>query len=357
MDLIIKPTEACNFKCTFCSSTSIQEEGAPNLQLDYVAKFLDRYPNTGTIIVNGGDPLMMRPEYYWDILKLLQERNMTETIVSFTTNLWAFYKKPEMWEELFKHPQVGVATSFQYGNARLKGDLTPFTEEEFWKISDLFLERVGYRPSFISVITEENEDTVLQTVKLAKKMGVVCKVNYAVASGPPTTFKGIKIGNAGHTYVLADIYEKYLQIYKAGLAQWEHNTTQMIATMQNLHTTCPQNRSCDSGIRTLQPGGKYFSCGAFGDDGLYPIDFKKEVEEGGFFQPLNVFELQSLKNSCYTCPMFKICNGCKKTVHDLKGLGLVERHCKKMKGLAADIIDAGNQTGVLAPTPYVQEYF
>lgn len=352
--MIIKPTEACNFKCTFCSSTSIQAEGSPNLDLDYVAKFLDRYPETRTVIVNGGDPLMMRPQYYWDILKLLEEREMFDTILSLTTNLWAFYKKPEMWEELFRHPQVGIATSFQYGNARLKGDLTPFTEQEFWKISDLMLERVGYRPTFIAVITEENEDTVLQTVELAKKMNVVCKVNYALSSGPQTEFKGIKIGNAGKTYVLSDIYEKYLMIHQAGLTDWEHNTQQMIKTMNEEPTICPQSRSCDSGIRTLQPGGNYFSCGAFGDDGLYPIDFEKEMA-GGFFRPLQVPELQSMKNSCFICPMFKICNGCKKTVHDLKSLGLVEKHCFKMKSIAAQIIEAGGQSHNLQVTEYVKE--
>lgn len=322
--------------------------------MEPIASFLDRYPRTRTIIVNGGDPLMMRPEYYWDILKLLEERKMHNTILSFTSNLWAFYKKPEMWEALFKHPQVGVSTSFQYGNARLKGDLTPFTEEEFWKISDLFLELVGYRPPFIAVITKENEDTVLKTVELAKKMDVVCKINYAMASGPQKSFKGIKIGNEGSTYMLGDIYEKYIAIADAGLAAWEHNTTQMLTRLKGERTTCPQARDCDAGIRTLQPGGKYYSCGSFGDDGLYPIDFQKEMN-GDFFRPLQQPELLSLKNACFTCPMFEICNGCKKTIHDLKKLDLVEQHCFKMKTLAPKIIELNNLSDVLTLMPYVNE--
>jgi radical SAM protein with 4Fe4S-binding SPASM domain len=355
VDLIIKSTERCQFKCTFCSSTNIQAD-SPDLELSYVRDFLVRFPNTRTIILNGGDPLMMRPQYYWDIIDILDELGLKETTLSFTSNLWAFYKKPEMWEELFRHPRVGVATSFQYGNARLKGDGKPYTEEEFWEVSNLFLERIGYRPSFIAVITNENADTVIKTVELAKTMGVVCKVNYAVASGPKkTTFKGITIGNEGSTYVLADIYEKYLDIYKAGLAEWEHNTTQMLGRLRGENTTCPQARECDSAIRTLQPGGKYYSCGAFGDDGLYPIDFKKEMT-GELARPLQTHELLSMKNACMECPMFSICNGCRKTVHDLKTLDLVEIHCKKMKTLAPAIIEANGLTGVLEPTPYVQEY-
>lgn len=351
--LIIKPTEACNFKCTFCSSTNIQAD-SPNLDTEYIRLYLERYPTTPTIIVNGGDPLMMRPEYYWEILRIIEETSKTTTL-SFTSNLWAFYKKPEMWTELFRHPLVGVATSFQYGNARLKGDLTPYSEEEFWKVSNLFLDKVGYRPEFIAVITKENEDTAIKTVELARQMDVVCKVNYAMASGPKTQFKGITIGSADSTYVLADIYEKYIEIAEAGLAPWEHNTQVMMQRLRDGHGICPQARNCDNHIRALQPGGKYYSCGAFGDDGLYPIDFAAEMR-GERYQPLRFeAELQSLKNSCFECPMFDICNGCRKTIHDLKRLDLVETHCFKMKQQAAKIIDINGLTGKVHPTPYVKE--
>jgi len=86
MDLIIKPTERCNFKCTFCSSTHITEDKTAELDHDYIFKFLKRYPETQTIIVNGGDPLMMSPEYYWEIIEHLDEINSSAT-VSFTSNL------------------------------------------------------------------------------------------------------------------------------------------------------------------------------------------------------------------------------------------------------------------------------
>jgi sulfatase maturation enzyme AslB (radical SAM superfamily) len=75
---------------------------------------------------------------------------------------------------------------------------------------------------------------------------------------------------------------------------------------------------------------------------------------GKFFTPLRKSpELHSLKQSCYSCPMFDICNGCYKTVKDLKQHNLVEDHCKRMKGIAQDIIDINGvdrQT-----TPYVDE--
>lgn len=355
MELIIKPTEKCNFKCTFCSSTQITDDKSAELDHDYIWRFLTRYPETRTIIVNGGDPLMMDPEYYWKIIRWLDEHDY-DTSISFTTNLWPFYKNPDKWTELFRHPRMGICTSFQYGGGRLKGDLTEFTEEDFWAVSDMMLDKVGYRPDFISVITEENADRAIDNVLLAKRMGVECKLNYAFSSGPPVKFKGIVMGQQGKPYMLADIYKIYVEIWQAGLTDWEYNTKQMVKRLRNGATTCPQNRQCDSTIRTLQPSGDYYSCGSFGDDRTHSIDFEQEMQGKKIFPLRDDSNLASLKQSCYTCPMFEICNGCRKTIKDLKDHNMVEHHCSTMKQLAPAIIEANGMTGVLEPTAYVKEY-
>lgn len=326
MELIIKPTEACNFKCTFCSSSNIASENTKVLDLQYIFKFLERFPDTSTIIVNGGDPLMVKPDYYWQIIEFLDYCDM-QTTISFTTNLWAFYKKPEMWEEVFKHWRVGVTTSFNYGDTRRITETRVFTEEEFWKVSDMFLDRIGYRPDFISVITEENADSAIDNVRLAKKMDVECKLNYAMASGEQSK-----------PFQLSKIYEMYIQIYEEGLMPWEFNTKQMVHRLSGGATVCPQSLDCDSHIRCVQPDGDYYSCGSFGDDRDKPINFVQEVIEGKFFTPLNDdANLASMHGGCFTCPMFKICNGCKKTIKDHKVHNMVEDHCSLMKTLAPKI--------------------
>lgn len=354
MDLIVKPTVKCNFRCTFCSSTQLSEDPTDIVELKDIERFIVRYPETRTIIVNGGDPLMMPPEYYWEMIAILDRLDSAASI-SFTTNLWPFYKKPELWEELFRHERLGITTSFQYGEKRIKGDGTVFTEEDFRNVSDLFLERVGYRPDFIAVVDKDNADRVLDMVKLAKEMGVEAKINHVVASGPEVNNRGIVMGSANNFFTQADIYKHYVEIHEAGLMQWEYNTKQMAVALQGAQTTCPLARTCDSGIRTLQPGGGYYSCGAFGDDGEHPIDFEKEMA-GEFFTPLQtLFELDTMKEACYSCPMFTICNGCRKTISDTKRMGLVEHHCKTMKSIAPTIIEINGMTGHLVPTPYIDE--
>lgn len=331
MELIIKPTEACNFKCTFCSSTDIAEDKAARLDLEKIWQFLHRFPETNTIIVNGGDPLMVPPDYYWQIIDWLDQHNRT-TSISFTSNLWAFYKNPDKWSELFNHARVGVTTSFNYGETRRVTAEQNYTEELFWSVSDLFLKRVGYRPDFISVITEENEDTAIDNVLLAKTMNVECKLNYAMASGIQ-----------GRPYQLSKIYKTYVEIYNKGLWPWEFNTKQMMNRLNGVSTCCPQNRKCDSGIRAMNPMGDYYSCGAMGDDRIYPIDFVKEMS-GTMIMPLvRAPELLSMKEECLTCPMFDICNGCKKTIRDQKQHGMIEQHCSLMKQLAPRIIEINQE--------------
>lgn len=352
MDLIIKPTELCNFKCTFCSSTHIAADKAQTLDLNRIYEFLERFPNTQTIIVNGGDPLMVQPQYYDSLIRHLDKKGLPTTI-SLTTNLWPFLKRPEKWLKVFQNPRVSVITSFNYGPGRVKGDYTLFTEEDLWECSDMVLRHCGYRPDFISVVTDENEHLAIKNVELAKRMsdgeipryengkkyGVECKLNYAMASGPKVVDKnGHSMGQEGAPYILSKVYELYVRIANAELTPWEFNTKQMVRRLQGAATICPQNRNCDEGIRTIQPGGDYYSCGAFGDDMDKPIDFAREMA-GEFFTPLQDDpNLQSMKAECFACPMFAICNGCRKTVKDLKEANLVEQHCGTMKTLARGIL-------------------
>lgn len=334
MDLIVKITERCNFKCTFCSSTMIADGRNPQYDLETkkIYEFLDRFPDTSTIIINGGDPLMSPPEVYWEMIEELEKRGMNDTIISFTTNLWDFYLHPEKWTELFRHPLVSVNTSFNYGDTRRITKSRVFTEEDFINVITLFEERVGYKPDFIAVITEENTDTAIDNVRLAKHLGVECKLNYAFASG-----------DQGVPFPIGEMYKIYAQIHKEGLGPWEFNTKQMAIRLKGHATVCPQNRNCDYGIRSLQPdrdGKNYYSCGAFGDDGEYAIDFEKEMQ-GEFFTPLqDAEEIHYLKEECLTCPAFEICNGCYKTIRDLKKADMVERSCKAMKEAISYIEEA-----------------
>jgi radical SAM protein with 4Fe4S-binding SPASM domain len=165
-------------------------------------------------------------------------------------------------------------------------------------------------------------------------------------------------GEQDKPYRLSKIYETYIEIYERGLYPWEFNTKQMMTRLNNVANICPQARNCDDHIRALNPEGDYYSCGAMGDDKEYPINFVKEVKHGGFETPLqNAPELFSLKTECVGCPMFNICNGCKKTIKDLKKHDMVEEHCSHMKQIAPRIIKINEDTDYVEATQRINQIF
>ena len=167
----------------------------------------------------------------------------------------------------------------------------------------------------------KQQSTALDNVRLAKKMNVECKLNYAVGSG-----------RQSKPYTLSRIYKIYLKIIDEGLSPWEFNTKEIAKRMQKKATVCPRSRSCDAHIRCLQPDGDYYSCGAFGDDKEYSISFEEEMSGGAVQTPLSDnLELAGMKAECFGCSLFELCNGCRKTVKDMKEARLVDEHCALMK--------------------------
>ena len=288
MELVIKPTRACNFHCSFCSSNLI-----PNkvLESDRVISFLKEFPETKSIIVNGGDPLMMKPQFYYDIIEHIRSEKLN-CIISFTTNLWDWYINTDKWDDLFRQPEIGICTSFQYGNGRIKPNYTLFTEDDFLKIFYKFEELYNEKLTFVSVVTNENAGYAIDNVKLAKKLGTECKLNPAVNSG-----------RQGYHYPLDKMYDIYLQLFETDdLYKYESNCLNLINFFNNRDTTCPlSNRTCYKNIKCMGPDGNMSTCPSLDDDYIY-----------------DSYQYKIIKNECYMCEFFNICNGCMKRVHDLK---------------------------------------
>lgn len=340
MTLIIKPTEACNFSCDFCSSTELVEDKKARLELQRIYDFLKRFPRTDRIFVVGGDPLMMPPTYYTEMIAHLEEHGYP-AIISMTTNLWDFYKNPKKWVEVLSHPRIEVGTSFQYGNGRLIKPGQVFTEDIFIDVYKKFKEEVPHKDlCFLAVISDENEKFALDHVYLAKRLGTQCRLVYASQSG-----------RAGKPYPLSKLYKIFVEIWRKGLAEYEQTALTISDKIFGIEVACPLSRNCDHWMRSLNPDGRYFTCGPLNDD-LDPIDeidFDSEVKEGKRFHlPLqSIPELQFLKEECVTCPMFQVCNACRKHTKDLKNAGMVEEHCSTMKSIMKDVQEMSHASDIL----------
>lgn len=314
MDLVIKISDRCNFKCDFCSSNMIAASHE-DLELSKVTNFLSEHEDVRTIIVNGGDPLCVSPDWYYKLIAWLY-KNKYETNLSFTTNLWDFYKNPDKWEDLFKN-HVSVCTSFQYGHERKIATGEVFTEKLFREIFNLFEERIGYKLKFIAVVNILNMQYCLKTVKLAEELGTTCRLNPALRSG-----------RTSEPFPFHVMMSYWLDIIEEGYGEYEDNCKLLKDVWNDKVTECPFNSFCHESIRCMSPDGTVHDCPAIADDILKGVD-EAYLDSSNKIRP---YKDIVLKPECYGCKCFNICNSCTKRIMDIHEMGdnWLNEHCKCM---------------------------
>lgn len=326
MDLIIKPTNLCNFKCTYCSSNRISKDNAAFLSDEILYKFLDEH-DINTIIVNGGDPLMMPPAYYWKLIRYLDNKN-AKTNISFTSNLWDWYINPDKWNELFNHHRIGICTSFNYEGNRILPNGSPLTEEIFIDIWNKFYNTFGKRLPFISTITRQNEKDIWKLIELAKRLNTGVKINPVVVSGRSRVF-----------YPFHRIMNFYLDIILSGNIKYEENSQDIYKIIKYGEIShCPYARNCYKHIRCISPDGLIHSCGSFNDEHYDALKYQEKTYELSSYTERQLQkDFFCLKNECLACNLFQLCNSCYKRIKDIRASKNIEHHCKEMKKLRRKI--------------------
>ena len=321
MDLIIKPTGRCNFNCSFCSAYGLDIQHPIDNKVPEKIKNLiaDLKPNS--IIITGGEPLMVNPEYYYELYEL------AKCPISATTNLKDFYYHPEKWASLFNEKWFSIATSFNYGDSRKWSATEIYTEELFLKVMDKYKIHVNKDiPIFLAVIDEKNEDSVIDHVLLAKKLGTQVKLNNA-----------IKAGKQGKSYQRYQIFKQYLKIIDMGLEDYEY-----YCSARHIGE-CPRNINhfCTTSIRC---------CYLDTQDNLHvatcdeQLSFEHELPEDQIVPEsrVPVTEIIDPKEyitpECPYCNLFSLCNGCRTNRDNAKE---DPKYCEEMKKLEDQIIKTG----------------
>ena len=292
--LIIKNTDRCNFCCSFCSAKALNikhHDRLPDKIRDYILQVKPK-----EIIVVGGDPLLVSPEYYYDLI------NLTNSI-SITTNLKDFYNNSNKWKDLFSLKNFHITTSFQYGGERkdVEGE---FTEYRFLQYFNKVLDETGKRVPFISVIGKNNESKALDHVRLAKSLHTVCRLNNV-----------LPIGLSKEYYPRHKILNIYLDVEELGLGNYELNVLN-------------KNKSCCP-IYTNNCGEELGSCWVDNSDNL--VTGLCDDYVGLCSQDLKYTD-QPLKK-CLCCPLFSLCNNCKTNRYCIKKYA-DENYCREMKKVA-----------------------
>lgn len=315
MDLIINPTNICNFRCDFCSAYNLPKA---ELDIDIVIKFLkDNRSDINLIIINGGDPLMVSPSYYWEILKTIDKYVPHPVPISLTTNLYDFYLNPSKWEDLFKEKYVGVITSFQTDGKRKLGNGEEYNEDTFKKVISLFDERIGYRPNFISVISNSKATHHMkESIRVAKELDTKCRLNKSTSYGK----------NLNEYYPRYKFIYDYIQLLREcnDVSQYELNYINIGKFFSNNNPSCPLNKNCDKGIRCMNTDASVYQCSNLATSKM----FDKYKDNLNFSN-----DYKFLHNGCLSCDNYDFCNSCKSYIEEVKRFDDETMYCRCMEKL------------------------
>lgn len=313
MELIIRATGRCNFDCTFCSADGLDIAHPADGRVPSEIKRVINTIHPTSIIISGGEPLMIDPGYY------LELHDIAKCHISITSNLKDFYYHPYKWKEVLTHKDIDLVTSFNYGDTRKWDRETVYTEDRFIRVSKIYNDVIGKPLPFIAVIDESNEHLVLDHVILARELNTVCRLNNATEQG-----------RQKKTYPKWKMIKHYMDIINAGLGNHE------IYCSTRRFDQCPMNFDmlCRSYIRAcyVDNSGKlhyYQCCEDTSESSTLGLDTDCQC-----YSPQ--YPTEHVNENCVFCDMFPLCNGCWSQARFYP-----PEHCEEMLKLRGKLIANG----------------
>lgn len=326
IQLILKTTGRCNFACDFCSASKVSQT---DMDINYAVSLAEKY-KPKCVSFEGGDPLCVSPDWYYEFIERTKHLNIKN--YSFSSNLWDFYKRPEKWVDLFKRSDVDISTSFQYGNKRKLSEKIIFTENLFREVIAQYMTLTNKPcPGFISVIDYDNEHMWQKTIELAKELNTICKLNDANVAGKQQT-----------AYPYYKIFSIYASIIENNLAEYEANSANILGIINNESSlSCPYIKNCFDKFISVTPNGITSSCSIAITHPKFIKFFKnKHLALQTAFQSAEMPCLISHK--CLYCSAYFWCHSCKIKAFEAstKDDAYKQAHCNTMKESLKRILNA-----------------
>lgn len=208
LTLIIKPTNECNMRCTYCYHYEKGYKGN-RMSLDSFEEICAKsfpYANKINILWHGGEPLMMGINFYEKTFEIIEKyKKLYNNIVSvsFQSNGTLIDEK---WIELFKMHKVGLGLSFDgIDNEKTRGN-TELILEKF-----RLLQHHDFKFGVIQVITAQTIDKVIETYNYYKSINVQIKLNKVFETSLANFQKNIYMDVDKYIKNMSDLFDYWLK--------------------------------------------------------------------------------------------------------------------------------------------------
>lgn len=323
--VVAKPTRVCNADCQYCSSPPLEEMGSdwePEWNFEKFKLYFDKvYPSMmdgAYWIWHGGEPMLMKPEFYIKCHEYVQEQiaktgrriyfSMQTNLLGYSTKKW--YK---VFSEIF---QGSISTSFDPDETQrtMKGDPQTYSRV-FKRVMENILQD-GFRPMVIGVYTEENAHMMSKMYEWSQSLGeksFPVRFNYCHPTG--------RLENGGEAISPITYANELLSVYNRWLKDAPNFTITPLDQMfkkvigMDGEGHCPWTKKCGGRFLEIEPNGDVYNCSEFADLGS-KYRFGNLSEEITVEQMLNTKPALQIKRrsiqlpvSCTDCEHFSDCEG------------------------------------------------
>ena len=326
LQVIVKPTSACNAKCTYCSATAQARGGVLRAEqlgalFEPFAKWLrDRPHERLSFVWHGGEPMLLGPSYY-ETAQAEQERLFGDDVArvrnQMQTNLTLI---DESWVPILtSFIDGGMSTSFDFvdGVRDLRNGM-PLPE--VWMRAVDVCRKAGIPIGVVYVVHRQSLPLAAPIFHFFKNMGsdVRVRLNPLYAAGRAGTSLAEPLA------ITPEEYGRFmLQICDLWIADFRRTRIFPLQEWydawggQHGKLCCDSRGNCDKTHLGVSPNGDVFGCGR-GSDAKRPEEHLGNVFQGDRVddmlqrparQELSTRGEVLLKGHCGGCPYWSVCHG------------------------------------------------
>jgi radical SAM protein with 4Fe4S-binding SPASM domain len=322
MEIIIKPTEACNGTCVYCSAdgTLGKRKTLPQEQLGRLFDIFAPWLRGGDrrnlrFLWHGGEPMLCGPEYYAEIMQQQQRafgddrgrvRNAMQSNLSLVDERWV-----PLLRDLLKDQAIGTSFDIVDGVRGLAGgkDL-----REIWVRAVTRLRQAGIRVGAVYVAHRKSRDRASEIYRFFRNIGLHVRVNPLYKEGRADRRESKAL------WIIAEEYGQFLvdlcDLWHADRMRWSIMPLMEWYRAWKGHSRlcCDSRGMCHTSHLGINPDGAVFGCGRQSDHGANRLgnifeDDLDEMLERREQAPLAGRSSGLRDGLCRDCRFWELCHG------------------------------------------------